>query len=55
MRPWPPVSSTFSVDWEKQWHPEIGDPEVALPHFARVLRQYVAAAPTARGTAAAVR
>jgi sugar phosphate isomerase/epimerase len=33
-----------SVDWEKQWHPEIAEPEVALPHFARTLRQYVAAA-----------
>ncbi|MBI3971230.1 MAG: sugar phosphate isomerase/epimerase [Chloroflexi bacterium] len=33
-----------SVDWEKQWHPEIADPEVALPHFARKLRDYVAAA-----------
>jgi sugar phosphate isomerase/epimerase len=33
-----------SVDWEKQWHPEIADPEVALPHFAERLRQYVAAA-----------
>lgn len=32
-----------SVDWEKQWHPEIADPEVALPHFARVLREYAAA------------
>jgi sugar phosphate isomerase/epimerase len=29
-----------SVDWEKQWHPEIAEPEVALPHFARVLRAY---------------
>ncbi len=33
-----------SVDWEKQWHPEIEDPEVALPHFARVLRDYTQAA-----------
>lgn len=33
-----------SVDWEKQWHPEIADPEIALPHFAQTLRQYVAAA-----------
>jgi hypothetical protein len=33
-----------SVDWEKQWHPEIADPEVALPHFAERLRRYVAAA-----------
>lgn len=33
-----------SVDWEKQWHPEIAEPEVALPHFARTLRQEIAAA-----------
>lgn len=33
-----------SVDWEKQWHPEIAEPEVALPHFATTLRQYVGAA-----------
>ena len=33
-----------SVDWEKQGHPEIADPEVALPHFAQTLRQYVASA-----------
>jgi sugar phosphate isomerase/epimerase len=32
-----------SVDWEKQWHPEIAEPEVALPHYARVLRTYVSA------------
>lgn len=35
-----------SVDWEKQWHPEIADPEVALPHFAGKLREYVAVQPT---------
>jgi glucosamine-6-phosphate deaminase len=22
-----------SFEWEKRWHPEIGEPEVALPHF----------------------
>jgi sugar phosphate isomerase/epimerase len=38
-----------SVDWEKQWHPEIADPEVALPHFARTLRQYVAEAEAPAG------
>jgi sugar phosphate isomerase/epimerase len=37
-------SGYISVDWEKQWHPEIAEPEEALPHFARVLREYVAAA-----------
>ncbi len=24
-----------SFEWEKRWHPEIEDPEVALPHFLR--------------------
>ena len=33
-----------SVDWEKQWHPEIAAPEVALPHYARTLRRYLAGA-----------
>jgi sugar phosphate isomerase/epimerase len=32
-----------SVDWEKQWHPEIEEPEVALPHYAGTLRRYLAA------------
>ncbi|HET6181331.1 MAG TPA: sugar phosphate isomerase/epimerase family protein [Candidatus Sulfotelmatobacter sp.] len=29
----------LSFEWEKKWHPEIADPEVALPHFARWFRQ----------------
>jgi glucosamine-6-phosphate deaminase len=24
-----------SFEWEKRWHPEIEDPEIALPHFIR--------------------
>ncbi len=24
-----------SFEWEKQWHPELAPPEVALPHFVR--------------------
>ena len=28
-----------SFEWEKRWHPSIEEPEVALPHFARWLRQ----------------
>ena len=28
-----------SFEWEKHWHPELEEPEVALPHFARWIRQ----------------
>jgi len=34
-------SGFISVDWEKQWHPEIADPDIALPHFANRLREYI--------------
>jgi fatty-acyl-CoA synthase len=30
-----------SVEWEKKWHPEIPDPEVAFPQHMAVLRGYV--------------
>jgi len=30
------------AEWEKKWHPEIEDPEVALPQHARVLRPWIA-------------
>jgi sugar phosphate isomerase/epimerase len=43
-------SGYVSVDWEKQWHPEIADPEVALPHFAQKLREYIGAAQTQTAT-----
>ncbi len=29
------------VEWEKKWHPEIEEPEVAFPQHIRVLRQYL--------------
>jgi sugar phosphate isomerase/epimerase len=32
-----------SFEWEKKWHPEIPDPEIALPHFARWARKTLAA------------
>jgi sugar phosphate isomerase/epimerase len=32
----------FSFEWEKKWHPEIEAPEVAIPHYAKVMRQYLA-------------
>jgi sugar phosphate isomerase/epimerase len=31
-----------AVDWEKLWHPDIEEPELALPHHAAVLRDYLA-------------
>jgi sugar phosphate isomerase/epimerase len=30
--------SFLSFEWEKKWHPEIADAEIALPHFARWFR-----------------
>ena len=34
----------YSFEWEKRWHPEIEEPEVAIAHFARTARAYLAAA-----------
>lgn len=31
-----------SVEWEKKWHPELAEPEVAFPQHMRVLRAYLA-------------
>ena len=31
----------LSVEWEKKWHPEIPDPEIALPQHARLLREWM--------------
>jgi len=31
----------FCFEWEKVWHPEIEEPEVAFPHFAKVIREYL--------------
>ncbi len=32
----------LSVEWEKKWHPEIPEPEIALPQHAERLAQYLA-------------
>ncbi len=32
------------VEWEKKWHPEIEEPEVAFPQHLAVLREYLASA-----------
>jgi sugar phosphate isomerase/epimerase len=34
----------YCLEWEKKWHPEIEDPEVAFPHYAKVMAEYLAAA-----------
>jgi sugar phosphate isomerase/epimerase len=31
----------ISVEWEKRWHPEIAEPEVALPQHRRVLADWM--------------
>lgn len=36
------------VEWEKRWHPEIDEPEVALPHEVEVLRRWVAGGQSGR-------
>jgi sugar phosphate isomerase/epimerase len=34
----------YCFEWEKKWHPEIEDSEVAFPHFAKAIGQYLAEA-----------
>jgi sugar phosphate isomerase/epimerase len=34
----------YCFEWEKKWHPEIEDPEVAFPHYAKVMAEYLSAA-----------
>ena len=34
-------SGWVTVEWEKKWHPELADPEVAFPQHMSVLRDYV--------------
>jgi sugar phosphate isomerase/epimerase len=31
----------YCFEWEKKWHPEIEDPEVSFPHYAKVMREYL--------------
>jgi sugar phosphate isomerase/epimerase len=31
----------FCFEWEKAWHPEIDEPEVAIPHFAKIIGGYL--------------
>ena len=32
----------YCFEWEKRWQPEIDDPEIAFPHYAKTMRQYLA-------------
>ena len=32
----------YCFEWEKRWHPEIDEPEVAFPHYAKTIREYLA-------------
>ncbi|MBS1832914.1 MAG: sugar phosphate isomerase/epimerase [Acidobacteria bacterium] len=34
----------YCYEWEKRWHPEIEDPEIAFPHFAKTMAGYLGAA-----------
>lgn len=34
----------YCFEWEKKWHPEIEEPEVAFPHYARTMTGYLQAA-----------
>ena len=34
----------YCFEWEKKWHPEIEEPEVAFPHFARTMAAYLSEA-----------
>jgi sugar phosphate isomerase/epimerase len=34
----------YCFEWEKRWHPEIEEPEVAFPHYAKTMAEYLSAA-----------
>jgi sugar phosphate isomerase/epimerase len=34
----------YGFEWEKRWHPDIAEPDVAFPHSARVMTQWLSAA-----------
>ena len=39
----------YCYEWEKKWHPEIEEPEVAFPHYAKVMAEYLSAAGVKEG------
>ena len=34
----------YCLEWEKRWHADLEEPEVAFPHYAQVMREYLTAA-----------
>jgi len=34
----------YCFEWEKRWHPEIVEPEISFPHYAKTIREYLAEA-----------
>jgi sugar phosphate isomerase/epimerase len=34
----------YCFEWEKKWHPEIEEPEIAFPQYAKTMREYLAEA-----------
>jgi len=32
---------SFSFEWEKVWHPDLQEPEIAFPDYAKVMREYL--------------
>ena len=32
----------YGFEWEKHWHPEIAEPDVAFPQYAKVMSQWLA-------------
>jgi sugar phosphate isomerase/epimerase len=39
----------YSLEWEKAWHPEIEEPEVAFPQYAKVMTEYLKEAGVSAG------
>jgi sugar phosphate isomerase/epimerase len=37
-------SGSYSFEWEKVWHPDLEEPEIAFPDYARAMREYLSAA-----------
>ncbi len=31
----------YCLEWEKRWHPELEEPEIVFPHYAKTMREYL--------------